>query len=94
MINLSLELNPHPTCLTWARITVMQWNAKINTSRNALRVMSLEEETPCATEIVLALGDPGGSRPWPGLRGCQPGPPLPPPFCGLPRPRLRWRMGT
>jgi len=90
MINFSLEINPHPTCLTWARTTVMQWNAKINTSRNVLRVMSLDEETPCATEIVLAIGNPGGCNPWPGLRGRPPGPPLSPPRCGLPRPRLRW----
>ena len=79
---------------TMARTTVMRWNAKIITSKNVLSVMSLEEETPCETEIVLAIGDPGGYSPCPELRGRPPGPPLPSPRCGFPRPRLRWRMGN
>jgi len=61
---------------------------EIDTSRTILRVMLLEEETPFATEIVLEIGEPGGRRPWSGLRGRPPGPPLPPPRCGMPRPRL------
>jgi hypothetical protein len=72
----------------------MQWNAKLNTSRSVLRVMSLDEETPCETEIVLAIGDPAGRSPRLGLKGRPPGPPLPTPRCGLPHLRLRWRMGT
>ncbi len=42
----------------------MQWNARIklivNTSRNVLRMLSLEDGTPCCTDNVLTIGDPRG----------------------------------
>ena len=82
IILFSLEINPHPSCLTWAKTTAMQWSAKINNSRNVLRVLSLEEETTCRTEIVLAIGEPGVRSPRLGLRRRPPRPPLPPPRSG------------
>ena len=70
---LRMEIIPHPTFFTWARTTVMQWDARsktiINTSRNRLRMLSSVEGTPCWTETVLAIGEPGGLCPGPGLGG-------------------------
>ncbi len=88
---LSLEINPHPTLFTWAKTMVMQWNARVkfivHTSKNVLTMLSLEDGTPCCTDNVLTIGDPGGRYSRPGLRGRPTRLPLPPPL-GMPRPRL------
>jgi hypothetical protein len=51
----------------------MQWDSIsktiINIYRNRLRMVSSIEGTPCWMEMVLAIGEPGGLCPGPGLGG-------------------------